>query len=202
MRRISLLLCASLLACSPANDDAVQVSPVDTEGTGTGGGGEVLQDQPVTGFDAYGLDTGGLMLFDTSTDASLPIPFGSILSDVEQAISAASGVQSAIGSNDECPAGAMEFSNHGLVTLNYQDGYFVGWSTVASDDGEAGPATLDGLSIGTSRAEIEQFHALEAVEDSSLGYEYFVGDLQIILSGTGSDARIENMWAGTNCIFR
>jgi hypothetical protein len=83
--------------------------------------------------------------------------------------------------------------------LAFQDGVFVGWSL---DDRAGGVLTTSsGIGPGSSRREIEKVYRV-AVEETTLGTEFSVGEVSGLLDGTGPDARITNLWAGVACLFR
>ncbi len=105
--------------------------------------------------------------------------------------------------NEECGAGPMEFTRYGGLTLNYLQGKLVGWRA------ETDPAvvTSDGIMPGKLLRDLEVTRSARFVEDSTLDgeFDYLAADGQQIggfASGTGRDATIESLYAGTNCFFR
>lgn len=103
-------------------------------------------------------------------------------------------------SNDECPAGKLDFLDwsNGLQTT-FQDGKFVGWFV---DKSGSTLSTADGLSVGATRADVVSGGTKAEIFESTLGTEFTIGDLGGMLDGTGSGARVTDLWAGTNCFFR
>lgn len=147
-------------------------------------------------------DGEGLRLIARETGSARPIPFGEDRADVEKAVGAALSKQPQRSNNPECPAGAMSFSDYGDVTLNFQDDDFVGWSI----DSDSTLSTMDGIAIDSSLAEISGSRVVERQQDSSLGEEVLIGPpesgITALLDGPGEDARVTNLWAGVNCVFR
>jgi hypothetical protein len=141
----------------------------------------------------------GLRLFDGTSESGRPIPFGM---PMEQVITTMEGVRGKAkrSTNPECGAGSLEFANWddglGLV---FQDARFVGWSL----DGRGGAdvKTSGNVGPGSTRRELEAAHQVK-VDETTLGTEFMAGDIAGVLDGAGPDARITNMWAGVNCIFR
>ena len=141
----------------------------------------------------------GLRLFDPASGSARPLSFGLPAEQVLAAIEASRGPAER-GTNEECGAGPMEFARwpDGLG-LAFQDGVFVGWSL---DDRAGGVlTTTSGIGPGSSRREIEEVYQV-AVEETTLGTEFSVGEVSGLLDGPGPDARITNLWAGVACLFR
>jgi hypothetical protein len=117
----------------------------------------------------------------------------------------AAGAVDDSSSNDECGAGPMQFARIAALTLNYQDGKFVGWF-VGDEDGAAAFATASGIGIGTPRAKAAESVTIVPQTDSTLGEEFSMGagDAVIggIFAGPGDTSPIESLFAGTNCFFR
>lgn len=105
------------------------------------------------------------------------------------------------GRNGECGAGPLDMATwpNGL-TLVSQDGRFVGWSVGPGAGGHA-LATMAGVGIGSTRAELESAYTAE-ISETTLGTEFLAGGLSGVLEGTGATAPITALWAGTNCVFR
>lgn len=100
--------------------------------------------------------------------------------------------------NAECGAGPMSFVAwpDGL-TLLFQDERFVGWTV-----DKPGLTTMDGIGVGSTRAELLSARPGTTVEESTLGTEFTVGDMGGLLDGKGPDAKITTLWAGVTCMFR
>ena len=108
--------------------------------------------------------------------------------------------------NEECGAGPMDFvtlPSAGL-TVNFQDDKLVGWFL---DGTVTTLKTKEGIGIGSTRAELEKAMAIEMQPDSTLGIEFYAprpdgGFIGGFLTGDGMDAKVESLYAGTNCFFR
>jgi hypothetical protein len=132
---------------------------------------------------------------------SLPdgLSFGASEAEVIGPLSQVLGEPSERETNNECGAGPMSFRKFGRLWLNFSKGEWVGWFL----DGEPGdvPITLeDGVTIGSPAGELAS--AADYYPDSSLGDEFYIGGISGLSAGKGSDASIDALWAGTNCLFR
>ena len=83
------------------------------------------------------------------------------------------------------------------MTAYFQNDAFAGWAVNA-----AGPTTMSGVGIGSTRAEMEDVYAGVTVSETSLGQEFAAGQLYGILDGPGPQAKITAMWSGVSCNFR
>lgn len=92
----------------------------------------------------------------------------------------------------ECGAGPVTAAawDDGL-TLNFQDGRFVGWVNADADLAVAG-----GFRAGQPRLEMPQV----SFQVTTLGTEFSRSDIFGLL--TEDDAAIRLLWAGTTCFFR
>lgn len=100
------------------------------------------------------------------------------------------------GSNEECGGGGMKFAAwEGEVTAWFLDGRFAGW------DSKSGLKTLEGIGIGSSRADLATLPGFE-VEESTLGTEFRSGGLSGILASRAPDAKVTHLWGGATCVFR
>jgi hypothetical protein len=65
---------------------------------------------------------------------------------------------------------------------------------------------MNGIGVGTTRADLERAFSVEWVPDSTLGHEFLIGGDEYALSGlvdgTGPDARVTVIWSGTVCQYR
>jgi hypothetical protein len=121
------------------------------------------------------------------------LAFGTDQAEAIAAASAAFGAPTPLTHNDECGEGPMDFVSFGDLQLGFQEGKLAGWSL----DG-ASPAlrTAGGLAIGLPRSAIGSAE----VVDSSLGKEFYVGEVGGLLGETGKT--IAALWAGYPCQFR
>lgn len=155
---------------------------------------------------AIALDSEGLRLVDTETGSTRLLAFGTDRAAAEKIIAAKLGAIGSRSSNQECGAGPMDFSEFGALTVNFQDGRFVGWSLRDGDASEV-LTTISGIGPGTTRAEMAETVEFEIYEDSSLGTEFYTGGDGVdgysgLFESEAGDARITDLWAGANCIFR
>lgn len=199
--RLTLAFAVLLLAgCGePASDE---VAPPESPIQETAAEPAIPQAEPAEGATVVSdarpipaLDSEGLRMV-IPTGATRLIPFGSGRRVVENAIGRAFGRGGTRSSSDECGAGPMEFSSIDGLTLNFQADRFVGWSL----DAPSPLTTIDGVGIGSTRAEIEQDRTVTLVEDSTLGAEFRAGGIGGFFDGEGGRANM--LYAGTQCFFR
>lgn len=124
--------------------------------------------------------------------------------EVEAALARALGPMLRSGTNNECGAGPVVFSDFaGGLTVHFQDGHLVGWNWHLAQDGDA-PATgtvrLAGeVQVGTARSVAEAAPGFAPVEGSTLGEEFALGDQ---VGGFITADKVEMLYAGTQCFFR
>ncbi len=100
------------------------------------------------------------------------------------------------GENEECGGGAMKFAEwKGELTAWFLDGRFAGW------DNKGGLKTLEGIGVGSSRAEVATLPGFE-VEESTLGTEFRAGGLSGVLGSKAPNAKVTHIWGGATCVFR
>ncbi|MEM9219455.1 MAG: hypothetical protein AAGD25_34615 [Cyanobacteria bacterium P01_F01_bin.150] len=148
------------------------------------------------------LTTEGLQTVDAQTGSTVDMAFDT----VDQAI-IVSTVSSALGDptetidTSECPAGPLQITTwtNGL-SINTLDKTFVGWS-INPNAGSEDLTTIAGVGIGTSVKDLQDAYDVEIL-DSTLGTEFYVGQMSGLLSSEQPDGEITDLWAGANCIFR
>lgn len=141
------------------------------------------------------LQASGLVIPPQGGNEALEVPFGSNRAAAETTLAIVLGEVVARGESGECPAGAVETTEYEGLTLNFQDGEFVGW--FAEDPYLPPEMRLAVLSSG----------GIEMVDDSTLGEEFIIGGpegpvISGLFDGPGDEARVQHLWAGTNCLFR
>jgi len=124
--------------------------------------------------------------------------------EVEAALTRALGAPLRSGSNKECGAGPITFTDFaGGLTAHFQDGRLVGWNWHLAQDGDR-PATgivrLAGeVQIGTPRSIVAAAPGYAPVEGSTLGEEFALGSA---IGGFITADAVEMLYAGTQCFFR
>ena len=147
------------------------------------------------------LDVEGLRLV-LDSGATRLLAFGTPRAQAEEAVGRAFDHPPERTRNEECGAGPMDFTAYGPLQLNFQDGGFVGWFL----DG-AGPSAIDGIGIGSTRAQVRSSRTLTMIPDSTLGEEFALGELTEesiggFFDGPGAQAKVTQLFAGINCFFR
>jgi hypothetical protein len=101
------------------------------------------------------------------------------------------------GENEECGGGGgMQFAEwKDDLTVWFEEGRFAGW------DSKGKLKTIEGVGIGSSRADVASLPGFE-VEESTLGIEFRAGGLSGILASKAPDAKVTALWGGATCVFR
>ncbi|WP_447764887.1 hypothetical protein [Sphingopyxis panaciterrae] len=195
---------ALLAACKPAadkpdaggDDTAVPTAPAVPEAKADG---------PAAATTAVSLDGEGLRFIDKNNGKASLLAFGVPRAQAETALANVAGKEDDRSSNAECGAGAMEFTRYDAMTLNFQDGKFVGWF-LGNEGGAAAYSTMSGIGIGTTRAKAAESVAIVDLEDSTLGEEFSIGTGENTIGGMfaepGNAAKIDALFAGANCFAR
>lgn len=68
-------------------------------------------------------------------------------------------------------------------------------------DGKPGYATLKGVRIGLTRAELNAAAPGVQVQETPIGHLFTVDGVTGVLRDSGPAATIDALWAGTVCIF-
>jgi hypothetical protein len=166
---------------------------------------------PTTGLNPRGepaalaLKADGLSLLPVGVYQPINLDFGtSTRAEVEKAAASAfPGIMPKRTQNGECGAGPMDFTAYGTLRLAFRNGILTGWFA------EAPPviATIDGISPGITRAELERERPFEMVAGSTLPgeFRYTIPNKTVIggfVSGPGADAAVTSLFAGETCFFR
>jgi len=174
------------------SDDANMVVPAEDANAAMGNGAAVAP----TGFQ-LGDDGLWLTLADGRTQRS---GFGLSREIVVPMAARALGEPTDQGTNSECGAGPLDNVDYkdGL-TLFFQDGRFVGWNL----DGRVRTPykTTKGIGIGSTLQQLRDSGDV-AVQETSLGSEFAMGELYGLVTSNTPDGTITGLWAGTTCVFR
>ncbi len=201
MRKVTTLFMIGLLAaCKPTTDKA----PADAEPAAPPVPA-AKADGPAAATTAVSLDGEGLRFIDKSSGKASLLAFGVPRAQAETALANVAGKEDDRSTNAECGAGSMEFTRYDAMTLNFQDGKFVGWF-LGNEPGAARYSTASGIAIDTTRAKAKESVSIVDLEDSTLGEEFSIGTGDNVVGGMfaepGDAAKIDALFAGTNCFFR
>lgn len=201
MRNLMVLtLVALLAACKPAPDKSAAEDVVDAPPMP-----EAKADGPAAATTAVSLDGEGLRFVDKTSGKTSLLAFGVPRAQAEEALARVDGKADDRSTNEECGAGPMAFTRFDAMTLNFQDGKFVGWF-LGNENGASHYSTMSGIGIGTTRAKAKQSVSIVDVEDSTLGEEFSMGTGDHVIGGIfaepGEAAKIDALFAGANCFFR
>lgn len=124
--------------------------------------------------------------------------------EVETALANALGASLRSGSNAECGAGPITFTDYpGGLTAHFQEGRLVGWNWHLAQDGDlpgSGTVKLTGdVQLGITRAALQAAPGFAPVEGSTLGEEFALGDS---IGGFVEADKVTMLYAGTQCFFR
>lgn len=155
-----------------------------TEGPGLADGGLAIEGEGLRLFDAQG--------------AARAIPFGTPQATAISTVAASvGGAAPEVTTNSECGAGPIQFAefSNGLQLL-FQGGTFQGWFLR-----ERGLTTVNGIGVGSTRADLDEAFNIEMVPDSTLGVEFSAGELGGFLTADGAAGTVESLYAGLTCFF-
>lgn len=124
--------------------------------------------------------------------------------EVETALARTLGTQLRSGSNNECGAGPVTFTDFpGGLTAHFQEGRLVGWNWHLAQDGDtpaSGTVKLAGdVQVGSTRDVAEAAAGYAPVAGSTLGEEFALGAK---VGGFIAADKVEMLYAGTQCFFR
>lgn len=180
--------CLAIASCAPAAEDD---TPVDVQPPAH------LETPSLSAVQVSGE---GLEI---AAPERISLPFGVSRTKAENAVIAAIGEPVSRQANDECGAGPMQFATFaGGLTLNFQDGKLAGW-TIQRDEDDLGFATVRGIGVGSTEADLASAYAVRKIAGSTLGDEFTSqGGVNGFLSDRGGMKQVESLYAGTNCFFR
>lgn len=124
--------------------------------------------------------------------------------EVEAGLERALGAPLRTGENRECGAGPMTFVDFaGGLTAHFQSERLVGWNWHLPQDGDraaSGTVRLAGdVQIGSPRAAATSAPGFSAIEGSTLGEEFALGNR---IGGFIEGDAVSMLYAGTQCFFR
>ena len=185
---------------APANNGAA-VNAVAANSAAGAANAVAPEAPPRTGLELR-LAGGGLTAGQPGLHPSQVHEFGMPRAAAVAAIAAIRGAPTGEDANQECGAGPMQFTRFGNLTLNFQNGRWVGWD-LSGPPASPPLRTEWDLGIGSARADLDDGDRDQAVvSQTSLGTEFSVGDIHGLLSGPAANATVTHMWAGTDCAFR
>jgi len=126
-------------------------------------------------------------------------------SEVEGAAALALGQATGRGSNDECGAGLVDFTDFpGGLALHFQNDRLVGWNWRLPQDGDVrskGTIQLSSgeVQLGSTRALTQQSSGFAKLPASTLGEEFTLGRA---IGGFFDGGTVSMLYAGTQCFFR
>lgn len=124
--------------------------------------------------------------------------------EVEAALAKAVGPALRSGSNAECGAGPITFTDFpGGLTAHFQEQRLVGWNWHLAQDGDLpgnGTVKLTGdVQLGSPRSAVQAASGYVPVDGSTLGEEFALGDR---IGGFIEADKVAMLYAGTQCFFR
>jgi hypothetical protein len=159
---------------------------------------------------ALALDFGGVRLVTLASGSTRPVAFGATAAEANAAVALTQGTPGREQQASDCSAvenGRLvqtSWAENGLdIVVNPQDGRFVGWNV-----SRPGLAFMNGVGVGSTRADLERAFTVTMVTDSSLDHEFWIGDADDdngvggLFDGAGPDARVTVMWSGLVCQHR
>jgi hypothetical protein len=194
--RTSLLVLAlGLAACGPRNPAANTANAAAGAPANGAAAGNAAATPPQAGQPSVALDGEGLRL--VSGGSARALPFGTPKAQTIAALTGAlGGPATEQGTNEECPAGPVGYATwQGNLNVVFDEDRFVGW------DSRGGLTTMNGIGVGSTRAELEAAFDPE-IAQSSLGTEFSAAGMGGVLESPAPTARITSLWAGTTCIAR
>ena len=161
------------------------------------------------------LTSNALQVINKNTGSTSEIPFGKPLDQMIEIVNnVLQSKPKSIGVNSECGAGPLNMAtwNNGLTIVFIKkesesktaetEWYFAGWFLGGNSANIPKIATMAGISIGSTRAEMESAYVI-TVSKTSLGHEFSTSSgLFGIFDGPGKQAKITNLWSGVSCNFR
>lgn len=124
------------------------------------------------------------------------LAYGTDAKQTIAAISSVLGEPSQQGTNEDCPAGPVQFTTWSKgLSANFQDDKFVGWA------GAVDIKTSRGIGFGSTRADLVKAYK-PTFEQSSLGTEFLADGISGVMESDAADATISDLWSGVSCVAR
>jgi hypothetical protein len=124
--------------------------------------------------------------------------------EVEAALAKALGPAIRSGTNGECGAGPVTFTDYPSgLTAHFQETRLVGWNWHLAHDGDApgsGMVKMAGdVQVGGPRSAAQAAPGFAMIEGGTLGEEFAIGEN---IGGFIEADRVAMLYAGTQCFFR
>ncbi|SFP13756.1 hypothetical protein [Qipengyuania nanhaisediminis] len=133
-----------------------------------------------------------------SDKGAMVMRFGSPRAEVDAMAESAWGEAGEQSRQEECGAGAMDFTSYGPLQIAYQDDRFAGWFVRGGD----GVVTSDGIRTGATLEALKSERQVREIDSTLPGeFEYTTGDFGTI-RGFAEDGTITALQAGLSCFFR
>ena len=153
--------------------------------------GETSQSADAVNLDLVTLRTDGV------TAGSESFYFAAGRAEVVAALTRILGEPVASAEMRECGAGPIDSDRFaGGLIVNFQNGYLAGWNL---DEASEKIAVTGDVAIGTERAVVTAAPGFSAIEASTLGEEFVLGNS---LGGFLAQDKVSMLYAGTQCFFR
>jgi hypothetical protein len=196
---LGLALAAATVACShPAPQPAVPPAAATAAQPGEADVGEP-DDGLIIG--ALRLSSGGLAAGMPHSHTTRDFPFGMSKAEIIAVVAQTRNWETKSETSGQCGAIPMEFVHFGTLTLNIQNGLFVGWSLDGPRSAEPIEEEYE-LGIGTPRVEVDPVHGESIIRTTTLGEEFDSDGIHGLLSSNAPDAVVTHLWAGTDCHAR
>jgi hypothetical protein len=193
----------ALAACTPARD------PAPENRAETSNAAEIVVPTPKPAASANASEEAAGLQVDLAPDeltlvapggSAQHVTFGTGTAKAIELVAKALGEPIEQATNQDCGSGPLGYATYrdGL-SLYFEGGKFAGWDLDGRENGKF--ATAAGIGIGTSRKALDAAGPVQ-VEESTIGHEFMLGELSGLLSSTGAEGKVTNLWAGVTCIAR
>ncbi|HEV7658970.1 MAG TPA: hypothetical protein VGO55_03910 [Allosphingosinicella sp.] len=166
------------------------------------------QSAQVADSEPAGLIIGTLRLSSDGLAAGMPhahtiqsFSFGMTKAEIVATVAQLRSWETPSETSGDCGAGPMEFVHFATLTLNIQNGLFVGWSLDGPRSAEPIEEEYE-LGIGTPRADVDPIQGDSIIRTTALGVEFDSEGIHGLLGSNAPDATVTALWAGTGCRSR